>query len=117
MHDMTFCQEILTALADRQKKLRKGRRIKAVSVSLSPISHVTPKTLEETFRVMAKNTPFCKVKLAVSTLKLGITCESCKKGFMVDKPTFVCPACHGSSLNLVYQKEFTVDSIDVTAPK
>ena len=113
MHDLTFCQEILNAFQGKLKRLKKGGKIKCANVSLSPISHVTPETLEETFRVMAKGTALGRVKLNIATLQLGIKCESCKKGFLVDKPTFVCPSCHGSSLNLIYQKEFMVDSIEV----
>ena len=46
MHDLTFCREILSALNEKLKKLGKDKKIKAVHVSLSPISHVAPKTLE-----------------------------------------------------------------------
>jgi hydrogenase nickel incorporation protein HypA/HybF len=112
MHDLTFCQEILTALAGKSKKLRGNTKLKAVNVSISPLSHVTPETLTETFAVMVKDTPFRGIKLNIATLHLGIKCESCKKGFMVDKPTFECPQCHSQALNLIYQKEFIVDSIE-----
>ncbi len=113
MHDLTFCREILSALQEKLKKLKKGTKIQCVTVSLSPISHVTPETLEETFRIMVKGTPFGRCKLKIATLQLGIKCESCKKGFLVDKPAFVCPSCHGSALTIIYQKEFVVDSIGV----
>jgi len=112
MHDLTFCQEILTALSEKRKKLTKNHKIKVAHVSISPLSHVTPETLRETFAVMVKGTPFAGIKLNVGILQLGIKCESCKKGFMVDKPTFECPECHGQVLNLIYQKEFVVDSIE-----
>ncbi|MCM8760968.1 MAG: hydrogenase maturation nickel metallochaperone HypA [Candidatus Omnitrophica bacterium] len=112
MHDFKFCQEILAALTEKSKKSGKAIKIKSVRVALSPVSHVTPKTLEETFRTMAKNTPFSTVKLYVSPLKLGIKCEACKKGFMVERPTFICPECHSPSLNIIYQKEFAIDSIE-----
>ena len=112
MHDLTFCQEILTALSEKRKKLTKNHKIKVAHVSISPLSHVTPETLRETFAVMVKGTPFAGIKLNVGILQLGIKCESCKKGFMVDKPTFECPQCHSKALNLIYQKEFIVDSIE-----
>jgi hydrogenase nickel incorporation protein HypA/HybF len=118
MHDLTFCQEILNALSEKHKKLAKNHTIKAANVSISPLSHVTPETLRETFAVMVKETPFKRIKLNIATLQLGIKCESCKKGFLVDRPTFECPQCHSQALNLIYQKEFIVDSIETSkSPK
>jgi len=116
MHDLTFCNEILSALNDKTRKISKGYAIKSVKVSLSPLSHVAPETLKETFAAVSKDTPFSKVKLTVSACRLGIKCDSCKKGFKVSKPAFTCPECGSQSLNIIYQKEFTVDAIDVAKP-
>ena len=112
MHDTMFAKEIIDALNGKLKKLNKDKKITAVTVSLSPLSHVTPETLQETYKLMVKSTPFSRVLLKITPLQLGIKCEACKKGFLVDKPTFVCPECHSSSLNLIYEKEFAVDSIE-----
>jgi hydrogenase nickel incorporation protein HypA/HybF len=113
MHDLKFCQEILNALNRKQASLANGETIRTVKVRLSPLCHVTPKALAETFGVMAKDTPFAKVQLVVETLRLGMKCESCNNEFTVEKPTFACPACNEPSINLVHQKEFTVDSIEI----
>lgn len=113
MHDISFCKEILSALDNKSKDLEAGSAITAVNASLSPLSHVKPETLRETFKAMAKDTPYAGIDLTISTLKLGLKCASCNKDFGVDKPTFECPECHGRDLQIVNQAEFSVDSIEV----
>jgi hydrogenase nickel incorporation protein HypA/HybF len=112
MHDLTYAKEIMDAIARKSLELKPGSKIKAVHASISPLSHVTPERLKETFSSIAKDTPFKSVRLEIETLELGVKCESCKRGFMINKPTFECPECRSSNLNIVYSKEFRIDSIE-----
>ena len=114
MHDLTFSKEIIDAINEKIKTLPKGSKITAVNTSLSLISHVKPGTLKETFAAMIKGTPLEKITLNIATLKLGIKCRACKNGFMVTKPVTECPKCSSADLDIIYSKEFTVDSVEVT---
>lgn len=113
MHDLTFSKEIISFLIQKANSLDKGLKITAVNVSLSKLSHVTPETLKEAFSAISKDTPFSGIELNIKILGIGIKCGSCKEGFVVDKPTMVCPSCHSSDLNIIYSREFNIESIEV----
>ena len=113
MHDLTFTNEIISALNIKQNSTPNGSRITSVSASLSPLSHVKPETLTETFNAMVKGTEFEDIKLTIKVMPLEIKCRSCNHQFNVDKPTTKCPKCDNSDLDILYCKEFIVDSITI----
>jgi len=113
MHDLTFAKEIMSTITDKMKTISHGTNIIAVNALLSPLSHVKPETLKETFAALVKSTPFESIILNVKTLHLGMKCSSCQASFSVDKPTFLCPSCHSSSLTITHQKEFEIESLEV----
>ena len=114
MHDLTFSKEIIDAINDKSRTLPSGIKITAVNASLSLISHVKPETLKETFSVMVKGTPLEKISLNITIMKLSVKCRSCKNEFAVIKPVTECPKCNSADLDIVYSKEFAVDSVEVT---
>ena len=113
MHDLMFSKDIVRAINEKLKTLDKTARIAAVNIALSPMSHVKPEALNETFKAMVKGTEFEKIALKIKPLKLNMECGSCNAGFSVEKPTFACPKCGSSSINLEDSKEFLVESIEV----
>lgn len=113
MHDLTYAKEIINAVTDKMRTLDQGAVITAVNAAVSPLSHVKPETLKETFAALVKGTTIERVILNVKTLQLGMKCDACQESFSVDKPTFLCPKCHSSSLTITHQKEFEVVSIEV----
>ena len=113
MHDLAFTKEIISALNTRKNSLPNGFRITSVNAALSPLSHVKPETLTETFRAMTKGTKLDKVGLNIKALKIELTCRACKHTFLIDKPTIRCVKCNDSDLDMVYSKEFLIESIKV----
>ncbi len=113
MHDLTYAKEIINAVTEKMKALDHRAVITAVNAAVSPLSHVKPETLKETFAALVKGTPLEQITLNVKTLRLGMKCSSCQASFSVDKPTFLCPECHSPSLTITDQKEFEVESIEV----
>ena len=113
MHDLMFTKEIISALNDKLNELTKGSRIIAINAAISPLSHVKPETLMETFKATVKGTEFENIALKIKVLQLGISCHSCKQSFMIDRPTTKCIKCNSGDLDIVYNKEFAVESIEV----
>lgn len=107
-----FTKEILIAIKNKLSSLPKDLKITAVNVALSPLSHVKPETLTETFTATTKSTEFEKITLHIKVLQLGIKCRSCKQGFMIDKPVMRCSSCNSADLDIVYNREFVVESIE-----
>ncbi|MBU0606038.1 MAG: hydrogenase maturation nickel metallochaperone HypA [Candidatus Omnitrophica bacterium] len=113
MHDLTFAKEIVRALNIKQNSIPNGSRITSINAALSPLSHVKPETLTETFRVMTKGTELDKIGLNIKVLKIELTCRTCKHAFQIDKPTTRCVKCNDSDLDMAYSKEFVIESINV----
>jgi Zn finger protein HypA/HybF involved in hydrogenase expression len=113
MHDLTFANEIISALKEKTKTLGKDQKIILVEAALSPLSHVKPKALEETIRTLVKGTPFEKIPVRIKILQLGMRCNSCKNKFMIDKPSIKCPSCLSHDIEIVYSKEFMIECIEV----
>jgi len=113
MHDLMFTKEILSALNDKLITIPKGSKIAAVNAALSPLSHVKPETLTETFKAMIRGTKFENTALNIKALQLEIRCRACKHSFFIDKPTTRCVKCDDSDLDIIYNREFLVNSIQV----
>lgn len=113
MHDLTYAKEIIAAVTDKMRSLEPKTAVIAVNTAISPLSHVKPETLKETFAALVKGTPLENLKLNVKPLNLGMKCGSCNEDFSVDKPTFLCPSCHSKDLTIVHSKEFLIESIEV----
>lgn len=113
MHDLTYAKEIIAAITEKMKTLDQNTKISAINAAVSPLSHVKPETLKETFAALVKGTPLEKIALNVKPLKLDMKCASCQEDFAVDKPTFLCPKCHSKDLTIVHSKEFLIESIEV----
>lgn len=108
-----FTKEIVSALNIKQNSIPNGFRITSINAALSPLSHVKPETLTETFRTMTKGTEFDKVALNIKASQIEIICHTCKHAFLIDKPTTRCVKCNDSDLDIVHSKEFLIESINV----
>ncbi len=113
VHDMTYASQILRALGGRAMTLGKREKISGVSVGLSPLSHVKPGTLAETFRQMASQTEFSSVSLNIRPLKIVVDCHECGTSFPIDGPVFSCSKCGSASLEIKENKEFLVEAVVV----
>jgi len=112
MHDTTFCNSIIKALDDKSKSLGKKDRIKSVTVSLSPLSHVKKETLIESYKTLISSTPYKSVSLIINNITLKMNCTDCGKDFFIDSPTFNCPRCNSSSIDISDSREFAIESIE-----
>jgi len=112
MHDLMFTKELINALNSKLKTLPKDSKIIAINASLSPLSHVKPETLTETFRAMTSGTELNNIALNIKVLGLEIKCRTCKYNFHVDRPTTECVKCGSSDLDIVFNKEFIIDFVE-----
>lgn len=113
MHDIVFSREMIAAIEEKRKDLPKGAKVVGVNVLLSPLSHVTSKTLSEAFRQMAAGTDLEHITVTARPLVVKMKCSDCGRYFPVEKPTFACVGCGSSSIVVADSREFLVESLDV----
>ena len=114
MHETKFVNEIIVCL---KKELARNASAKsvAVSISLSPLSHVTPEGLRKAFEMLAEAEGLSNVTLEIKPFGIKVTCNDCGNIFEVFKPAFNCPKCQSADINIETNREFIVNSICVTS--
>ncbi|HPM42465.1 MAG TPA: hydrogenase maturation nickel metallochaperone HypA [Candidatus Omnitrophota bacterium] len=110
MHDIMFSKEIVRQISERLKTIKRGKKIVAVSVGLSPLCHVTAKTLSEAFKQMVDGTELNKISLDIRPLPVRMRCNGCGSDFEILKPTFSCGVCGNSDIAMIDNREFIVES-------
>lgn len=112
MHETKFVNEILTVLENNLNKRILPKNV-MVNVRLSPFSHVTPKTLQETFKEFSKETDFREVRLNIIPFEVTVYCKNCKNISKVSQVTLNCAHCASADLDIRIDKEFFVESIEL----
>ncbi|MCK9614680.1 MAG: hydrogenase maturation nickel metallochaperone HypA [Candidatus Omnitrophica bacterium] len=113
MHDTVFAKQIQEVANNKLKELGKNTRICAINVKLSPLSHVKPETLKETFGATVEGTNLEGIVLDIKTSEIEIKCNSCRKAFFSAKMIFSCPECQSANLSVKETPECFVESIEV----
>jgi Zn finger protein HypA/HybF involved in hydrogenase expression len=89
-------------------------QVKAVRVALSPASHVTGRSLKETFGQVLTKSGFKNIDLSVDILDIEIICKSCDNRMITKFPLLNCPRCRSSDLEIILpQREFFITSIEL----
>jgi hydrogenase nickel incorporation protein HypA/HybF len=112
MHETAFINEIFSVVRNRFSK-DTINSVVSVNVKLSPLSHVAKEGLLNTYRELAKGSDFEHIKLNVGSLGLLLRCRSCKNISTVSSPTFKCPRCNSQDIELNFDKEFIIESIEI----
>lgn len=113
MHDLSFANRIISALKEKIKTLPSSAKITSINAALSPLSHVKPERLTETFGAITKGTEYDNITLNIKVMPLEISCNACKKSFQINKPAMKCIYCTNIDLDMHYIEEFKVNSIIV----
>ncbi|MBU1726427.1 MAG: hydrogenase maturation nickel metallochaperone HypA [Candidatus Omnitrophica bacterium] len=116
MHEIRFINEIFAVLKQKLTKEMASAQV-IVNVRLSPFSHVTAITLEESFKELSKGESFKNVRLKVLPLEILLECKNCKRSTKISKKVFGCPFCNSADVNIQMDKEFFVESIEIAAKK
>jgi len=111
MHETVFLGEVFNLLRQNSEKVSSSAKI-TVNARLSPFSHVTAESLQESFKEL-KGKNFKNVSLKLFPLELPLECNDCKRSVNIDKKIFSCPFCNSMNVSIKMDKEFFVESIEV----
>ncbi|MCM8787721.1 MAG: hydrogenase/urease maturation nickel metallochaperone HypA [Candidatus Omnitrophica bacterium] len=112
MHETKFVSQIFAVLTQKLDKSSILKKI-TVTVRLSPFSHVSAKTLKETFKQLAEGKNFKNIELKVLPLQLLLDCKNCKRTVFIMEKKFICPFCNSSNIEIKMDKEFFIETIEV----
>ena len=112
MHETVFVNEIFSVLKNRFG-LDALNSVVCVNVKLSPLSHVSKEGLFATYQELVKGGCFERIRLNIEPLDLLLHCRSCKNDATVTSPTLNCPSCNSRDIELNFDKEFVIESIEI----
>ena len=112
MHETTFVNEIFSVVKDKLNK-DKTNNVVSVNVKLSPLSHVSKEGLLDTYQELAKGSGFERIRLNIEPLGVLLSCHHCKNTSTISKPAFKCPLCDSDDIELNFDKEFIIESIEI----
>ena len=112
MHETVFVNEVFSVLKNRFSK-NTINSVVSVNVKLSPFSHLTKEGLLDTYQELAKGSDFEHIKLNIEPLSLLLRCHSCQNSSSITIPTFKCPRCNSQDIELNFDKEFIIESIEI----
>jgi len=115
MHETVFLNEVFTLLRKNSGKAAGSTKIN-VNARLSPFSHVTAESLQESFKELRGN-DFKNVSLNILPLELSLECKDCKRRINITKKIFNCSSCGSMNISIQMGKEFFVESIEVEHDK
>lgn len=113
MHESRFINEIFTVLRQKLDEYAASGQI-IINVRLSPFSHVAAESLRESFKELIKGENFKNVRLKILPLEILLECKNCKRSSHITKRVFGCPFCNSADVNIQMDKEFFVESIEIT---
>jgi Zn finger protein HypA/HybF involved in hydrogenase expression len=111
MHETRYINEIIQILHAKLPHDIAPEKV-TVLVRLSPLSHVTPLGLVESFKVLAESEGFEKVHLDVKPLEIPLICSACRKISRITSIVYACPQCKSKDFQLSTEREFYVESLE-----
>ena len=115
MHEYSIAQNMIRIVRD---KVDNGvlSRVTKVKVKVGELSGVVPDALEFSFKIIAEDSKMKKAQLKIDFIPVKAKCKNCKKEFRLDSPSFVCPDCLSSNLDILSGDELFLESIEIEEP-
>lgn len=119
MHELSLSSAIVNTVV----KHAAGRQVAVVSLRVGHLRQVVPDTLEFYFGFVADGTVCAGARLEQELVPARLSCSPCERAWEIDFPSFRCPSCGGTNVEVLSGNEFEVESIEVeeeaecTAPR
>ena len=109
MHELSLSSAIHATV----EKHAAGRKVTLVNVQVGKLRQVVPDSLAFYFDVVSRDTVCEGARLELEVIPARLRCRSCENEWEPDFPTFRCPFCVNSNVEVLSGEEFLVDSIEV----
>ncbi len=110
MHELSIAQEIFSII---EKTLGFKKELKSVSVTIGPLSGISPESLDFCFCEAADTIGFGSPKLIMNLLKAYVKCRECNYKYEAQDYYSFCPKCECFNKEILSGNEFTVDTVEL----
>jgi hydrogenase nickel incorporation protein HypA/HybF len=112
MHELAIAQNIIE-IVQQSVPVEQVGAVRAVRVRVGQLSGVVPDSLDFCFSVMVNDTGMRQASLAIEQVPTISECRDCAHRFPIEDLAFICPACKGTSLDLISGRELEVVEIEL----
>lgn len=109
MHEVSICQNIITAVEDEFSGQLEN--IREVHLKVGLLSCVQPDFLKDVYKIMTTDSELQHSVLSFERIDITAACEQCNKNFTVQNYMFVCPHCNTPSNKIIEGDELIIDKI------
>jgi hydrogenase nickel incorporation protein HypA/HybF len=109
MHELSLSSAIVNTVV----KHAAGRQVTLVNLRVGHLRQVVPDTLRFYFGFVADGTVCAGARLEQELVPARLSCAPCERQWEIDFPSFRCPACGGTDVEVLSGNEFEVESIEV----
>jgi hydrogenase nickel incorporation protein HypA/HybF len=109
VHELSLSSAVVKTVVNHAA----GRRVAVVNLRIGRMRQVVPATLAFSFELVARDTVCEGARLEIDHVEARLRCRACDHAWEVEAPSFRCPACSGSDVEVVSGSEFEIESIEV----
>lgn len=115
MHESSIAHSILEIVAEQCSE-QGCSAVDAIRVRLGKATGVMPESLQFAFDALKEHTAAKNAKLTIEVVRVGGTCNDCKKEFDVEDAPYVfsCPLCGSSSFVISRGREMDIVDMEMT---
>jgi hydrogenase nickel incorporation protein HypA/HybF len=90
-----------------------GAKVERVNLTVGKLSAVVPESLRFCFQVASRETALEGAELNIEEIPVVARCKQCRHQWTIDEPVFRCPACDGTTIDVVSGRELDIRSIEL----
>ncbi|WP_119072857.1 hydrogenase maturation nickel metallochaperone HypA [Aggregatilinea lenta] len=112
MHEMGITQNLLNIALDHAQRAD-AVRINSLTIVVGELSSIVDDSVQFYWDFVSQGTIAEKAQLKFKRIPATMRCAGCGQTAPLDRQTYTCPVCGGSSLTVASGDEFFLESIDV----
>jgi hydrogenase nickel incorporation protein HypA/HybF len=109
MHEVSIAEDIMQAI---ERSLGQKTPLKTVSMTIGPLSGVSPDSLAFCFPIVARQCGFGSPHLRIDRVKARIRCAKCGNDYELTDFHEACPRCGSRAREVLSGSELSVDSVE-----
>ncbi len=110
MHETALVQDMLS-IAHHALTKRRIRKVQTIKLAVGVLANVMPDALLFAFEAMSKNSIFEEATLEMTSIPVGVRCDSCGFDYEPSRFPYTCPVCQSTLFKIIQGEEFYIISL------
>ena len=112
MHELQITQSVLDIVL-RKSQEAQASKVTRINLVIGELAGFAPNCIEFYFDSLSKDTIAEGAVLDFQSIPVQLRCRVCSTTFGLKDDDWVCPKCHGSTVEIVGGRELYIESMEV----